>query len=80
MRMVADEKIRKEIKDRVEKISSDKLNSLLEYVKALELPEKQTDNSILRYFGVWSDIDEDLFEEFTERLPEKRLEESQGDL
>jgi hypothetical protein len=78
--MVADEKIRKEIKDRVEKISSDKLNSLLEYVKALELPEKQTDNSILRYFGVWSDIDEDLFEEFTERLPEKRLEESQGDL
>lgn len=74
--MVADEKIRKEIKDRVEKISSDKLNSLLEYVKALELPEKQTDNSILRYFGVWSDIDEDLFEEFTERLPEKRLEES----
>jgi len=78
--MVADEKIRKEIKDRVEKISSDKLNSLLEYVKALELPEKQTDNSILRYFGVWSDIDEDLFEEFTERLPEKRLEESQGNL
>jgi hypothetical protein len=78
--MVADEKIRKEIKDRVEKISSDKLNSLLEYVKALELPEKETDNRVLRYFGVWSDIDEDLFEEFTERLPEKRLQESKENL
>ncbi|MCR9099228.1 MAG: hypothetical protein NXI25_04705 [bacterium] len=78
--MVADEKIRNEIKDRVEKISSDKLNNLLEYVKALELPEKQTDNGVLRYFGVWSDIDEDLFEEFTERLPEKILQESKGNI
>ena len=78
--MVADEKIRKEIKDRVERMSSDKLNNLLEYIKALELPGKETDSRVLRYFGVWSDIDEDLFEEFTERLPEKRLQESKGNL
>jgi len=78
--MVADEKIRKEIKDRVEKISSDKLNSLLKYIKELELSDKQTSKGALKYFGVWSDIDEDLFEEFTERLPEKRLQESKEDL
>ena len=79
--MVANEKIIKEIKDRVEKISTEKLERLLEYIKELELSDKQTDNnSVLKYFGAWSDIDEELFEAFTARLPEKRLQESKGHL
>jgi len=49
--MVANEKIIKEIKDRVEKISTEKLERLLEYIKELELSDKQTDNnSVLKIF------------------------------
>lgn len=78
--MVADEKIRNEIKDRVEKISSDKLNSLHEYIKELELSKKHGKSDILKYFGIWRDIDDELFDEFTENLPKKRLEESKEHL
>jgi len=64
----------------VEKISSDKLSSLLEYIKALEQSNEQGDRGVLKYFGIWSDMDEELFEELTENLPKKRLEESKEHL
>lgn len=57
---------------------SEKLESLLEYVKELELSDKSSEHSVLRYFGAWSDMDDELFEEFTARLPEKRLQESRA--
>lgn len=74
--MITEEKIRNEIKDRVQNISSDKLNSLLEYIRKLELSNDRGNSSVLKYFGDWSDLDEELFEELTEDLPMKRLEET----
>lgn len=74
--MITEEKIRNEIKDRVQNISSDKLNSLLEYIRKLELSNDRGNSSVLKYFGDWSDLDEELFEELTEDLPKKRLEET----
>lgn len=76
--MVVDEKIRKEIKDRVERMFLDKFNNLFEYIKVLELLGKEIDIRVFKYFGVWSDIDEDLFEEFIECFLEKRLQELKG--
>lgn len=76
--MVADEKIRAEIKDRVEKIPANKLKRLLEYVKTLEPSEDPKNSGVLQYFGAWSDIDDDLFSELTAQLPERRLKESKN--
>lgn len=74
--MITEEKIRNEIKDRVQNTCSDKLNSLLEYIRKLELSNDRGNSSVLKYFGDWSDLDEELCEELTEDLPKKRLEET----
>ncbi|MCB9291550.1 MAG: hypothetical protein H6559_00225 [Lewinellaceae bacterium] len=71
--MVADEKIRKEIKDRVEKVPSDKLNSLLAFVKLLE-DEGHNDEGLLSFFGILQGVDEELMADLTIHLPERRLE------
>lgn len=78
--MITDQKIREEIKDRVELISSDKLNKLLRYVKELELSENQEESGVLKYFGAWNDMDEELYNELTEELPERRLRDSKKEL
>lgn len=74
--MVADEKIRREIQQRVEKIAADKLAELLEFIDKLE-GDNTTDNELLSFWGSWEDIDDELFDELTIELPRKRLQESE---
>ncbi len=69
--MVADEKIRAEIQERVEKVPQEKLETLLEFVKTLE--EGGKESSLLDYFGLWEDMDQDTLNELTTHLHERRM-------
>ena len=74
--MVADEKIRREIQQRVEKIAADKLAELLSFIDKIE-EDSSNDNELLSFWGSWKDIDDELFDELTIELPRKRLQESE---
>jgi len=71
--MTTETKIRNRILKRIERISSEQLSALNEYLKKLEKQEKKK-KKVLSYAGVWKDIDENIFREFTEELVVRRQE------
>jgi len=71
--MTTETKIRNRILKRIERISSEQLSELDEYLKKLEKQAKKK-KKVLSYAGVWKDIDENIFREFTEELVVRRQE------
>lgn len=63
--------IRKQILRKIKRISDDKLRELDVFVSKLEETPRKKDK-ILAFGGAWEDIDEKLFDEFTENIPERR--------
>ncbi|MEZ5045023.1 MAG: hypothetical protein R2828_34320 [Saprospiraceae bacterium] len=71
--MVNTVKIREEIKTRVDKISGEKLSDILEFIKQFE-SDQEEDSTLLNYFGIWENIDDELIDDLTINLHENRLE------
>lgn len=71
--MVNTSKIREEIKTRVDKISGEKLSDILEFIKQFE-SEQEEDSTLLNYFGIWENLDNELIDDLTINLHENRLE------
>ncbi|MCB0612458.1 MAG: hypothetical protein KDC75_04100 [Phaeodactylibacter sp.] len=70
--MTANQRIKKEIKERLDKLPSERLQEVLEFLKSLEgaSPKAQ---KILSYAGIWKDMDPELFEDLTINLHENRV-------
>ena len=70
--MTANQRIKKEIKERLDKLPSERLQEVLEFLKSLEgaSPKAQ---KILSYAGIWKDMDPELFEGLTTNLHENRI-------
>jgi hypothetical protein len=71
--MTTETKIRNRILKRIERISSEQLSALDEYLKKLE-KQATKKKKVLSYAGVWKDLDENIFREFTEELVVRRQE------
>ena len=69
--MTTETQIRNQITRQVQKIPPYKLNELIKYLDKLE-KETNKKNKILSYAGIWENIDEDIFKEFTEALIARR--------
>lgn len=63
--------IRKQILRKIKRIPDDRLKELDVFVSKLEETPRKKDK-ILAFAGAWEDIDENLFDEFTENIPERR--------
>ena len=65
--MITDKHKRKQLQKRVENLSSDKIDKLLQFMDNLE---KETSNKkkIMSYAGAWSDLDDEVIKDLTENL------------
>ena len=63
--------IRNRLVKRIQRIPTEKLKELDEFISKLEAKTGEKEKN-LSFAGSWSDMDDDLFEEFTENLIEKR--------
>jgi hypothetical protein len=71
--MTTETKKRNQILKRIERIPEEQLSELDKYLKTLEA--KNTKKSkVLSYAGVWKDLDDNIFREFTEELIVRRQE------
>ena len=65
--MTADNQIRQQIFRKIRRIPSNKLNDLNDYLSKLDLSiDKST--KILSFAGSWNNVDEEAFEELTDKL------------
>lgn len=65
--------IRDEIKEMVDHVSAEWLSDILEFVKQFASKDEKACD-ITSFFGIWRDIDEELFNDLTINLHENRLE------
>lgn len=69
--MIDEKDIKKKIIQRIENIHGKKLNQVYEFLKKID-----TDNTkkrkLLSYAGIWSDMDDASFEDFTKNLRDRR--------
>lgn len=63
--------IRKQILQKIKRIPDDRLKELDVFISQLEEKPCKKDK-ILAFAGAWVDIDEKLFDEFIENIPERR--------
>jgi predicted Zn-ribbon and HTH transcriptional regulator len=75
--MLKEREIRSKILRRVEKISTDKLDDIWEFLRKIEKNSSKK-NDILSYAGCWKDFDKNLIDDLTINLGTKRLEEDRG--
>ena len=72
--MLKEKEIRKKILTRIEKMSTDKLDNVWKLLKSIENQSKNNAD-ILSYAGCWKDLDQELFDDLTINLGEKRLQD-----
>ncbi|MCO6480131.1 MAG: hypothetical protein J5I94_26060 [Phaeodactylibacter sp.] len=70
--MTANQKIKEEIKERIDKLSPEELHEVLGFLKSMEGASPQA-QKILSYAGIWKDMDMELFEGLTTNLHENRV-------
>ncbi|OQX78603.1 MAG: hypothetical protein B6D64_06190 [Bacteroidetes bacterium 4484_276] len=75
--MLKEREIRTKILRRVEKISTDKLDDIWEFLRKIEKNSRKKDD-ILSYAGCWKDLDKNLIDDLTINLGTKRIEEDRG--
>lgn len=73
--MAARVKLIEVIVAKMKQISDEQLEDVLDYVEKIAQMNEQKQH-ILSFAGSWKDIDDDLFSELTDKLPEMRLKES----
>lgn len=64
-------KIRHKIIKSIRNVSDNELEDLYTYISKLE-KKSRGQNDQLKFSGVWNDIDDDIFENFTDRIIERR--------
>jgi len=69
--MISDTQIRNQLLRRIHRIRADKLRQLDDYAAKLEETFNNKDK-ILSFAGAWENIDDDLFNDFTDRLITRR--------
>jgi DNA replication initiation complex subunit (GINS family) len=69
--MITDIQRRNQILRRINRIPKDKLKELEEYISKLEHAVGRN-NKTLSFAGAWKDIDESVFDDFTEKLIRNR--------
>jgi hypothetical protein len=68
---MTDTQVRSRILRRIQKLSSDKLREIEDFVAKLESPTSKKGKN-LSFAGAWKDIEETTFNDFTDKLIEKR--------
>lgn len=63
------------IHTKIAHISGHQLKDVLDFVEKIEQMNDQK-KQILSFAGSWKDMDDDIFSELTDELPEMRLKES----
>ena len=69
--MIDEKEIKKKIIQRLENIHGNKLNRIYEFLKKID-KENIKKRKILSYAGMWSDMDDATFDDFTENLKNRR--------
>lgn len=69
--MIADAQIRQQILRKIRRMPSNKLNELNEYLSKLEQSTEKASKTV-SYAGSWNNIDDSLFNEFTDNLISNR--------
>jgi len=69
--MISDTQIRDQLMRRIHRIRADKLRQLDDYAAKLEETINNKEK-ILSFAGAWENIDDDLFNDFTDRLITRR--------
>ena len=69
--MISDTQIRNQLLRRIHRIRADKLRQLDDYAAKLE-ENINNKEKILSFAGAWENIDDDLFNDFTDRLITRR--------
>ena len=69
--MIKEKVDRKKIIRRIEKLSADKLDELLNFINKID-DKKSAKNKILSFAGAWENIDNSVFDDFTKHLISKR--------
>jgi len=69
--MISDTQIRDQLIRRIQRIRADKLRQLEEYAAKLE-ENINNKEKILSFAGAWEDIDDDLINDFTDKLITRR--------
>ncbi len=69
--MISDTQIRNQLLRRIHRIRADKLRQLDDYAAKLE-ESINNKEKILSFAGVWENIDDDLFNDFTDKLITRR--------
>ena len=75
--MLKEKEIRTKILKRVEKLSTDKLDDIWEFLRKIEKKSSEK-NEILSYAGCWKNLDKSLLDDLTINLGIKRLKEDRG--
>ncbi len=69
--MISDTQIRNQLLRRIHRIRADKLRQLDDYAAKLEETINNKEK-ILSFAGAWENIDDDLFNDFTDKLITRR--------
>ena len=75
--MSGEQQLKLEIKKRIDHIPAERLSDVLEFIKQIEIPKKET-IEILAFAGSLKDLDKEVFEDLTIHLHENRLLQSRS--
>ncbi|WP_439483840.1 hypothetical protein [Cyclobacterium plantarum] len=68
--MISAKQLKERLKERIDGLSEAKLRDMEAFMESLESKPKKED--LLSFAGVWNDLDEETFNEFTNNLGERR--------
>ncbi len=68
--MINIEKIKESLKQRIDNLSENKLNDVSLFLKSLETENNKA--KILSFAGIWNNIDDEVFNELTQNLEDRR--------
>jgi hypothetical protein len=70
--MTADQRIRNQIKDKIEQLPSEKLADVLDFLASIDDPEKHI-KGILSFAGSWQDLEQEVVNDLTIDLHKNRM-------
>ncbi|MBK8703774.1 MAG: hypothetical protein IPN33_09175 [Saprospiraceae bacterium] len=70
--MTADQRIRNQIKDKIEQLPSEKLADVLDFLASIDDQEKHI-REILSFAGSWQDLDQEVVNDLTIDLHKNRM-------
>lgn len=68
--MISNKELKESLKRRIDNLSEDKLNDVSHFMESLEIGNNK--GKLLSFAGSWSDMDDETFNELTNRLEDRR--------